>query len=115
MKTKEQILIDLVTPDLPIMAYAQRQLLPRIKATFPNEKITLETKLEIHSMVDLGVEGGIGCELRIKGMDPAEAKAAMLVSITHLKIKKGEPHYQELQKYCVKRIRKLKRQDRRFL
>lgn len=114
MKTKEQILIDLVKPDLPIIVYAERQLLPRIKATFPDEKITLETELEVHSMVDVGNEGGVGCELRIKGMDPKEAKAAMLVSVTHVKIKKGESHYQELQKYRVKRIRKLKRQDRRF-
>ncbi len=112
MITREQILINKVTPELPIIVYPEREVLGKLRENFNDDSISLRTALEIHSMVDLGVTGGIGCEIRTKDWNTEKAKAVFLSSITHLKVKKGQPYYQELEKYRMKRIRKLNRQNR---
>ncbi len=112
MITREQRLIDKVRPALPIIVYPEREILGKLRENFNDDSISLKTPLEIHSMVDLGVTGGIGCEIRTRGLDTEKAKAVFLSSITHFKIKRGQPCYQELEKYRMKRIRKLSRQNR---
>ncbi len=112
MKTKEQILIDKVTPNLPLNGYPEREILPKMKENFKGESITLKTELEINSMVDLGEAGGIGCEIRIKGAAPGKVEQVFLASITHIRIGKSAPNYQALQKYKIKRIKKLARQSK---
>ena len=109
---KEQLIIDKVKPDLPIKAYPGREVLGKLRETFEDDSINLKTEFEIHSMVYFGDEGGITCEICPVGLDKATAKAAFLSSITHFRIKKGEPHYLELEKYRIKRIRKLARQNK---
>ena len=63
-------------------------------------------------MYDMKEEGGITCEVRPKGMKSEEVKSNFLCYITHFKVKRGEPLFKELEKYRIKRIRRLTRQNR---
>lgn len=110
---KEQIIIDKVKPDLPIKVYPEKEILAKLRENFEDESISKGTIFEIHSMYYMGDEGGITCEIQIPNMDVENAKAVFLCSITHFRIKKGEPHYAALEKYRIKRIRKLARQQKR--
>ncbi len=110
---KEQILIDKVKPDLPISIYPEREILAKLREHFEDATITKSTLFEIHEMTYMGDEGGIVCEIRTPTMNTEEAKAVFLCSITHFRIKRGEPYYSELEKYRLKRIRRLARQNRR--
>ncbi len=112
MITREQILINKVVPSLPIIVYPEREILPKLRENFEDESIDLKSELEIHAMLDMREEGGIICEIRTKGLDTEKAKAVFLCSITHFKIKRGEPFYQDLEKYRIKRIKRLTRQNR---
>ncbi len=111
MLKREQILINQVSPNLPIIVYPEREILLKLREYF-DESIDLKTELEVHSMLDTGEEAGIACEIRTKGLDTKKAKAVFLCSLTHIRIKKGEPNYRDLEKYRIKRIRKLTRQNR---
>jgi len=113
MLTREQIIINRVESTLPILVFPERDILPKLRENFEDNSIGLKTELEIHNMVDAREEGGLICEIRPKGMTSEEAKAVFLCSITHFKIKRGEPYYKELEKYRIKRIRRLARQNRR--
>ena len=106
------MLINKVTPDLPITVYPEREILGKIRENFSDESINKKTELEIHSMVFTGDMGGITCEIRTPNLEVEKSETVFLCSITHLRIKRGEPHYQELEKYRIKRIRKLQRQNR---
>ena len=112
MITRAQILINKVKAELPIIVYPERGELAKLRENFKDDTINLKTELEIHSMVNLGTEGGICCEIRTKGLDPTTLEVVYLSSITHFRMKRGQPYYQELEKYRTKRIRKLKRQNR---
>ncbi len=112
MLQNEQALINKVKDDLPIKVFPTGKVLPKLREAFPNVKINTKTELEIHSMVNMGVEGGIVCEIRKEGVDVSEMKTAFLSSITHFKIKRGEPHFSELEKYRTTRNRSLMRQNR---
>ena len=112
MVTRAQLLINKVKADLPIIVYPEREVLGKLRENFKEDTINLKTELEIHSMVNLGTEGGICCEIRTKGLDTTTAKVVFLSSITHFRIKRGQPYYQELEKYRKKRIRKLQRQNK---
>ncbi|MEK7255840.1 MAG: hypothetical protein AAB316_13910 [Bacteroidota bacterium] len=107
----EQQLIALVKPDLPIKASPEREVLPILREKLPGEEITLATVFEIHSFVNMADQGGVACEIVPVGMDRKKMKVALVCSITHLRIKKGEPHYAEIVKYQVKRVKKLARQN----
>ncbi len=63
-------------------------------------------------MLDMGSEGGVVCEIRTKGLDTKKAETNLLCSITHLKVKRGESYYQELEKYRIKRIKRLAKQNK---
>jgi len=112
MITRAQLLINKVKAELPIIVYPERGELAKLRENFKDDTINLKTELEIHSMVDLGTEGGIGCEIRTKDLDTTTAEMVFLCSITHFRIKRGQPYYQELEKYRKKRIRKLQRQNK---
>ncbi len=60
-------------------------------------------------MYDLREQGGITCELRPKGM---KSESNIFCSITHVKIKRGEPFFKEIERYRMKRIRRISRQNR---
>ena len=111
MFPKEQKLIDLLKDKLPIKVFPERALLPKLRETFSGIEIKLDTILEVHSMINLGDMGGIGCEIVPLNYDRAKAKSAMICSITQLRIKVGEPHFMELEEYRTKRIKKLAKQN----
>lgn len=112
MIRKEQILIKKVEPVLPIIVFPERAILAKLRENFEGASIDLKTELEIHALHDLGEEGGLTCEIRPKGLDAEEVKTVFLCSITHFKVKRGEPFYQDLEKYRLKRIRRLAQQNR---
>lgn len=109
MLTREQIIIQKTEPILPIIVFPERGILPKLRENFEDKEINLRTEFEIHKMYDMREEGGITCELRPKGMKSEEIKSVFLCSITHFKIKRGEPFYKEIEKYRIKRIRKITR------
>jgi len=110
--TREQIIIQKAESKLPIIVFPERGILPKLKENFEDEEINLRTEFEIHKMYDMKEEGGITCELRPKGMKSEEVKSVFLCSITHFKMKRGEPLYKEIEKYRLKRIRRISRQNR---
>ncbi len=112
MITKEQKIINALEGQFPIKVYPERGLLAKLRETFEGFEIKPDTILEIHRMIDLGNEGGIGCDIRPIGLAAGDMKTAFLCSITHFRIKIGEPHYEELEKYRIKRIKKLALQNR---
>ena len=111
MITKEQKIINSVKSDLPIKALPDRPILAKMKELYPNSNITLETVLEIYSMLDHGNEGGIVCGVCPLSLDRKTVETALLCSITHIRIKAGEKHFTVLEKYRQDRIRDLKRQN----
>ena len=108
----EQQLINLMQPDLPIKVFPERELLATLRGKYSGIDIGTSTEFEIRKVLHLGEMGGVGCELVPTGYDIKKAEAVVLCSITHLRIKKGQPHYAEMTRYQVKRIKKLKRQNR---
>ena len=107
-----QQLIDLASPNLPIKVFPGREVLPALRQQYPKMEISLLTEFEIHSMVNSGETGGILCEVVAPDLNKKKAETVVLCSLTHLRIKKGEPHYAEIIRYQVKRVKKLKRQNR---
>lgn len=83
-----------------------------LRDNFKDQEIGLKTEFEIHKTYDMREEGGITCELRPKGMKSEEVESVFICSITHFKVKRGEPYFKEIEKYRMKRIRRLSRQNK---
>lgn len=113
MIRREQIIIDKISPDLPIYVFPLRKILPKLREVFEDDNIDTKTELQIHSMVYMGDEGGIVCEIQKEEIPVEEMKQTMLCSITHFRVKKGESHYLALEKYRIKRTKRLAKQSRR--
>jgi hypothetical protein len=109
MLTREQKIIQKSKPNFPISVFPEREILAKLKESFEDNSISVKTELEIHKMYDMREEGGLVCEIRPKGMKDEEIKLNFLCSITHFKVKRGEPLFKELEKYRIKRIRRLAR------
>lgn len=112
MITREQILINKVTPNLPIIVYPEKEILGKLRENFTDESISQNTELEIHSMLFAGDMGGITCEIRTLNLDTEKQETVFLCSLTHFRVKRGQSYYEELEKYRIKRIRKLQRQNK---
>lgn len=112
MITREQIIINKVTPTLPITVFPGKEILSKLREILNDESIDLRTELEIHAIYDGKEEGGVTCEIRKKGINGEESESVFLCSVTHLKLKRGEPNYEILEKYRIKRIRMLKKQHK---
>ena len=112
MVTREQIIIQKTESSLPISVFPERTILPKLRENFKDDSINLKTEFEIHKMYDMKEEGGITCEIIPKGLKSDDLELVFLCSITHFKVKRGEPFFQELEKYRIKRIRRLARQNR---
>ena len=94
-------LIDKIKAVLPISAYPTKKLCSSLKN---NNGIKVKPKnlLEIADVINMGNEGGICCEISHK-----EAKELLIVSLTHLRIKKIHPLAKEIKAYQIKRTREL--------
>ncbi len=113
MLTREQILINKVTPKLPIKVYPEETILTKLREHFEDESISKRSEFEVPKIYDMREEGGLTCEIRPLGVADEELEKVFLCSITHFRVKRNEPYYQELEKYRLKRIRTLARQQRR--
>ncbi len=112
MISKEQKLIDILSDKLPIKVFPERNLLPKLRETFNTSDIKLDTIFEVQKMFYLGDEGGLCCEIIPLGFTTSKDVAAFICSITHLRIKVGEPFFTELESYRSKRIKRLEKQNR---
>ena len=112
MITKEQKIINAVADKLPIKVFPQPPLLPKLRNAFPDAAIKIDSILEIHKMFDGGDEAGIACEVRPLNYDLSKVQTVILSSITQFRIKVGEPHFEVLQDYITKRVKKLQKQNR---
>ncbi len=113
MEQAARELIQQVKADLPIIVFPEREILGKLKESYKDLNITLKSEFEIHSIDYLGDEGGIACEVRPKNLSQEDAKCDFLVSITHFRVKVGEPHFRELEKYRMKRIKRLAREHKK--
>ena len=94
-------LIEKMKAVLPISAYPVKKLCYALKN---NNGIKMKPKnlLEITDVINMGSEGGICCAISHK-----EAKEVLIVSLTHLRIKKAHPLAKEIEAYQIKRKRRL--------
>ncbi len=113
MITREQAIINQVETSLPISIFPERDILPKLREHFKDDSINLNTPFEIHKLLDMREGGGITCEIIPKGLTSEDLETTFLCSITHFRVKRGEPFFSELEKYRIKRIRRLSRQNRR--
>ena len=90
-KTME--LIKDIEENLPIFAYQTKNLVHSLRDN-NDEKIKAKEKLKIDRVLYLGDEGGIGCAIMIKN-----AKEALIVSLTHLRIDKRHPLFKAIRAY----------------
>ncbi len=113
MISREQSIINKVESSLPISIFPERDILPKLREHFEDDSINLNTPFEIHKLFDMREGGGITCEIKTKGSTDEDTATVFLCSITHFRVKRGEPFFSELEKYRIKRIRRLSRQNRR--
>ena len=112
MPAKEEIINQRSHPVYPIVAYSGRTLLPKLREIFKDLSWTVKTELEIWSMYDSEDGGGLVYEVRPKGIKEGELDSVVVCSVTHLKIKKGEPLHARIEKYRKRRMRQLARENR---
>ena len=96
-----EALIIKMKEELPIPAHPTKRLL---KFMVNSEKLKLASLLEIEEIFYMGDEGGIGCAISFDS-----AVKAVIVSITHLRIKDKHPLEKEIKQYQSNRIRALKK------
>jgi hypothetical protein len=102
-EAKNMELIEEMEKHLPIPAYASRELYQLLRDQGKN--INLNTKLKVTKVFDSGDMGGIMCSVI------EEDSEVYVVSLTHLRIKRGHPLHRKISAYQKKRIRRLSRQD----
>ena len=99
-------LVERMRAELPLRAFATKGLRRTLQQTskqgFPHE-------FSVPDVRYLGDEGGIACILDL-GLD--DAKQVQLVSITHLRFDPRHPLAKEIETYCRRRIKRLKKLHR---
>jgi hypothetical protein len=105
--TPEQILIDIITPFLPIPCTVQPHT---AKSLASQQGIFLQptTQLMITSVFDAGHEGGVVCTIDSPKLE--ESKRDLVISITHLIIKPKHKAAIRIQEYQRKRNAQLRRE-----
>jgi len=102
-----QELIRRMIEELPLFAYPSdslRDLLINIK----NIKIKSTSLLKIENIIYLYDQGGIGCNVSLYG-----TTELILVSLTHLRMRKGQPLVKEIEQYQSNRRRALWEEERK--
>ena len=96
-------LLQMMEKALPIFARATKACVRGLRNN--GIKIKQRQDLQIESVLYLGDDGGIGCGVR---WSPKQ-EAAVVVSLTHIRIKKSEPLAKEILAYQNARTEKLAR------
>ncbi len=95
-------LIEKMKDALPIDAYPTKRLCSSMKKNNSNIKMKTNDLFAIKSVVYLGDEGGIMCDISCE-----DSKEALIVSLTHLRIKKLYPFTKEIKSYQINRKKAL--------
>jgi hypothetical protein len=86
---------------LPIPAYATNALVRSLRER--EIKITSKRRVHIEKVLYFGDEGGIMCPITF----PGEEDTAVVVSLTHLRVKSNHPLAKDIRGYQIKRVRNL--------
>jgi hypothetical protein len=73
-------------------------------------KISSNQIVPVNSLVYLGDEGGIGCEVQI----PGDEKNVVIVSLTHVRVIPDQPLTKDIWAYQLERSKKLAERDGLF-
>ena len=90
---------------LPIPVFPKKPLVHTLRDK--GTRITSQKMLFIRSVIYLGDEGGIGCDLGIIG----DEKEAIVCSLTHLSLNPRHPLAREIRAYQRERKKRLAQQD----
>lgn len=85
---------------LPFEAYPIRELVLQLRDKM---RITLKTKLLVDSVHNSNDISGIVCAIKM------ENDEVLACGLTHLEIPPANPLYEEIRKYQIKRIKRLKK------
>ena len=94
---------------LPIPARPSKMLVQGMRER--GEKIKLKRNVQIEKVFYLGDEGGIMCGVKL----PEQAETAVVVSLTHIRVKFNHPLVREIRAYQLERTKKLAQIQRRGL
>jgi hypothetical protein len=92
-------LMEKLQAHLPILANPTPELVRALRKQ--GVKIKPDRALSITRVFYLGDEGGISCDVT----PPQEPRAAVVVSLTHLRIAPGRPLYHDIRDYQRRRVR----------
>ena len=95
-------LIDEMEKHLPIPVYPSRELCQLLRSK--GKDINMNTELKITKVFDSGDMGGIVCSII------EEDSEVYVVSLTHLRVRRGHPLHRKISEYQRKRVRRLSRQ-----
>lgn len=100
-------LMDKMQPLLPIPAYPTPELVRTLRQN--GIKISTSRPLFIKHLFYHGDVGGISCEVTLTpgGTGTNEAKEAIVVSLTHLRMAPGHPLYHDIRAYQRERVRRI--------
>ena len=99
-------LIDRMQAHLPIPALPTGQLVRALRER--GLKLSTERPVLINRVFYLGDEGGISCDVTPSG----DAKAAFVVSLTHLRVAPGHPLARDIRAYQRERVRRIAQSGR---
>jgi hypothetical protein len=105
---KTDLLVSMLADSLPIEANITSHLAGALMEKSPD--VAIPKKCKVTNVFYTGDIGGILCGLDIGGV---EAKAAHVVSITHLRFDRRVPISRDIEAYQRHRIKKLKQQQGR--
>jgi len=103
--TKAMELVEKMEAQLPIPIFPKKPLIQTLREK--GSKITSQKMLFIKSVIYLGDEGGIGCDLGMIG----DRKEVLVCSLTHLTLNPRHPLAREIRTYQRERKMKLALQD----
>jgi hypothetical protein len=94
-------LMDQLQADLPIPAYPSKEVVRTLRQR--GTKISADRLLSIRSVLYLGDEGGITCDVT----PPQDVKTPILVSLTHLRLPTEHPLSRDVRAYQRERVKRI--------
>lgn len=102
---KTMKLLEKIKTQLPIPAYAGKPFIQVMRER--GIKIKPRQNLQIIDVLYLGDDGGIACAIKGTGQE----EIAIVISITHIRIKDSHPLAIEIRAYQIERSKKLARMN----
>jgi hypothetical protein len=95
-----EVLIQKMKQNLPIKAFPTRELVIALKNN--NPKVKIKSQYEIKEVINSGDISGILCNI-----DSGDKEEVLLCALTHLLIAPSEPLKIEIEKYQIKRMKRI--------